>query len=310
MKKSLLFLLPLGVAALSSCSNESSVTRNISFPTPVINVITDLSDGTTVASAGIYNFSLNTIDLTGNINSTDLILNNSATTLSIDDSPYKSNGIYAEFSNVSGNTSGSTSLTVNSAYFMALPSDVFYSSDKVGTLYQPSLRSPWMLIAQYSLGTQYRVRAFRYDSTFKGTTNTTYPTTKDDGTTETTSYSTKEIEYRVIMDLANNKATMLIYNPKFSPLTPDLQPLILKDLTPVFTPQGVTISGTNVVPEMPEGEAGASTTPFPGFTFNSITFETTNVGLTDASITYQVAGRYNGTFAGSCLDEKYLNVGQ
>lgn len=150
-------------------------------------------------------------------------------------------------------------------------------------------------LTQYTLGENLRVRTFLPDAVFCGATRTEYP--GQNGTT--LNYETEGIKYRVRMDLTENKATVIIYDAKFTDVEkePVKSNIVLEDLALQFTTAGYSISGSNIIPKIYEG---GTATPNPAYVFDS--FSLSCVGdLTKATCEYEVAGIYKGSFSGSYL---------
>lgn len=138
------------------------------------------------------------------------------------------------------------------------------------------------------------VRTFWPDMTFKGRTTTTIPGQADP-------FQTGNILYRVIMqrddtNALNGKADVIMYNALFTDKMPEIT-VVIKDLKLDFTPGGYEITGTDVVPYMVE--AGALQEA-PTHKFNSISLSVTG-DLTAMMATYTVANVFQGRFAGSSI---------
>lgn len=150
---------------------------------------------------------------------------------------------------------------------------------------------------QYQYGTDWNVRTFWPDMTYRGNTVTTYPQMPEP-------FNSDSIEYRVVMKTENGlltgKADVIMYNAQFAPQAPPLEVVLVKDLDLAFSDAGYTISGKDLIPYY-LGDGG-ELLENKRFMFNSL--EATVQGdLTNISISYQVAGMYNGSFNGSCYQK-------
>lgn len=150
---------------------------------------------------------------------------------------------------------------------------------------------------QYQLD-KWNVRTFWNDLTYMGNTITTYPQSPDP-------FNSESIKYRVML-LANQDGTLtgtanlIFYNAQFAPQAPELQAIVVEGLDVKFTQDGYTLSGTDIVPlcKMDGGELF----PLQAFTFNAVN-ATVDGDLTGINLTYTVAGIYQGTFLGSCVQK-------
>lgn len=148
---------------------------------------------------------------------------------------------------------------------------------------------------QYDLGGSSKVKAMPADITFCGNTVTTYPSEAG-----IQSYQNDEIKYRVVFDVKNKKADVVMYDAKFAPPAPALKGLVLRDLDVEFTGDaGFKVSGADVIPEAFEGSEAA--TPNPRYIFNSFELVSSSSDLTSAKCTYQVMEVFKGSFSGTAL---------
>lgn len=149
-------------------------------------------------------------------------------------------------------------------------------------------------VMKYDIGDLYTVRTFSRDAYFCGTTSTFYP----DAEGNLTNYENKNIIYRMVIDIDKLTADLVMYQAQFAPQAPVLSAIVLKGLNVKLTRSGFDISGTNIVPEVGEGN---STTPNPKYTFDSVQFHTASEDLSQATIRYTVGGRFSGSFTGAYL---------
>lgn len=156
--------------------------------------------------------------------------------------------------------------------------------------------TPQGLLMDYKIGDRFSVKTFMPDAIYTGKTRTTYTTQSG----ESKSFEAPEsMFYRVILDMKKNTAMIVFYNAKFAEEMPMTLNIVLDEL-PITWNQGTyTISAKNVVPKVPDGN---KLTENKGFIFDEFNFQFTDSRLTDALITYVVAGgKYKGNFKGSSL---------
>lgn len=312
MKKFLLLSPLVAMLGLMACESDNDQQIQIRFQVPVINIVSNLQSGETSATKGTYlmNLIYTGADGTGEISSNDLVLNASNMTLTTQESPFGGNSWLgsAYFKNVKGTVSGNNSYDITNSLFYSTPF-YFYTPAHAGNYtYTPiyintamgAISQP-VLIANYTLGNDYQVRTFPGDAFFAGKTQTQY-----DANGNTMTNTAEDIVYRVFFESDLSKANMVIYNARFSgnPNEPLKEAIIIKGLNVEYSTSGITISGSNLIPDVVEGLA---TTPYPDYIFNDIVFRTTDKNLTLCTISYQVAGRYYGSFSGSYINDNYFN---
>lgn len=318
MNKKLLFACLAFTAVLSSCDQKdgySTTTRTIFAP--ALSIITDLNNETVITKYGNYQFDLemSTITgMTGTVTSPDLISNNTSLAFTTDLQDYKSTGYDAYFENPEATVKGNSSLKLNNgvieAVYLYEPTynnynGYYYTIENVGDLtFQISAQNPWITIAKYNIGNDYRVNTFQQNTFFQGTTITTYPFNG-----ETQTYNTQDIIYRFILeaneDFTAFTANLVMYNAKFSSVPQEpTKTVVLKGLDVDITARGIKISGKNVVPYMySEGEGLVENQRY---IFNSLEFNTTDSYYINGSISYEVAGMYSARFEGSYIKNFYL----
>lgn len=290
-------LLGLGlVVALTSCdTGESEITQK--FNSPALNIISSVADGSVVVSDGGYLFDLIVTSQTGTVTGT-LIMNNQNVTFSTPQMHYSApTMIDAIFNNIDVMSTGGLSVPV-SGMVMATSNYFLPGSWGVSSDFNPSYGQsiPIISIAKYKLGNEYMVRTFQKNTFFGGETKTTFPYMGD-----VQNYTTDKIGYGVILtkDKETNEYTadLHLYNAKFTdvPQEPIKKEIIVKGLPVVFGNGKITFEGTDIVPDVVEG---TSSTPNEDYIFNSVSFTTTNDELTTATIKYEVASKYYGSFSG------------
>lgn len=147
------------------------------------------------------------------------------------------------------------------------------------------------LIMNYSLNGQYNVATFPLDAVYRGTTSTT--AAENHGSDP---YTSTDIAYRVVMDLSKNKAAVYFYEAKFAEAMPMAVNFVLQDLDVEWSDGAYRISGSNLVPLVSQN---GQLVDFPSYTFDRFELNTINKRMTQVTITYTVASRYNASFSGS-----------
>lgn len=142
-----------------------------------------------------------------------------------------------------------------------------------------------------NIATQYTIKTFQPQCYFSGKTNTLINNEQP--------FTNPNILYAVDIDIANRKATVTMFNAKFAEAAPNIRVLRLRNLSFVGDrSSGYRIEGTNVVPEVQEGNQWI---PNQHFTFDSFSLVPTSENLSVASINYRVAGIYTGSCTGSYI---------
>lgn len=280
-------LLLLGLSACSDNDSKYSYTYNLN----PINIITNVSDGTSYASEGRYSFELTSTPSsnTGVITVSNLLINNSLQSFTTFEQPYKTNLYFANFENVETDNAN-----VSDANFLLTPYFNYPAYFNIIPTYQSSGD---IVLAKYRYG-DYEVKTFQKNTFFVGTTETTYPFQG-----QNMSASSETIYYQLVIDIAENpqKATLIMYNAKFSGVEqePVKKQINLEDLDVTYANGLITVTGENIIPDIVEGSA---VTPNPDYIFDNIEFKTISEDLTWCSITFKVRGIYNGSFRGSYAD--------
>lgn len=301
MKKSFLFAGAAFMLILSSCNGNDNVLRQ-SFTTTPISIITSLTDGSTTVTTGYYRFDVEAYSQLGTLTASDIILNGSSIGFVTEELPYQSYGYDVIFKNITANATGSSSYEVKNGNFIATPYYYFPGYFGIESPYNPPLAYgiPNVLVASYQLGNDYFVKTFQANTFYKGTTTTSYTF---QGNTE--NFKTEDIAYGLILNLKDNTATLIMYNAKFSnvPQEPVKSQINIEGLDVTFSNSGIVARGTNIIPNVVEG---THSTPYENYIFNTIEFRTTSDDLTKATISYNVAGMYYGTFTGDYADLSYI----
>lgn len=292
MKKSLLLAFAAAaVAGFASCDRNSGVTSTVSFNAQTFNLISTLDGSAEPAVASsVYKFNFDQIAGTATIG-TEITNNIKAISFATDPITYKV-----------------MNYQWNSAIHEVIDIEAFKSKEIYNLDFQITtmanippvvdglptityLVNYKYIVANYQVGDNVYVRTFWTDVTYTGTTTTTYP-----GAGGMKSFNSTDVKYRVVMNPADKKATVILYDAKFAEEMPKpITNIVLKDLPVKFNNYGYEITGTDITPLCYEGGVA---TPNTDRIFNSFTL---NVGgdLTEANIDYTVSGVFRGSFTGS-----------
>lgn len=294
MKKNLLMALVGGaVAIFSSCSTDNG-TSTVTYNVPTYNLVTSLDGtGTPAVTQSVYKLDFDLVaktttlatEFTAGSNNISFVTDPIAYTGGF----YQWNNAYHEIikfeslkqNNISNITAEVSSMANIPEAIPGLPT----ISCPVGLKY---------LVMSYQVGENTQVRTFWSDVTYSGVTSTSYP--GPGGINKT--YTSEDITYRVVMNPADKKATVIFYNAKFADEMPKpIANIVLKDLPVTFTNHGYKIEGTNITPSIFENGIDVPNTHyvFDNFELN------VNGNLTGANIHYKVAGAFTGTFDGSYI---------
>lgn len=310
MKK--LFPLLLLPALMASCSNsEPEATQQLTYP--VVNLIVPHLEGANpYAATGFYTLDCNVTTGIMRITTTSLFLDGKNTGFESEEFRYSqtpikdsNNQSVATLTIIDGGAAGIDNMEISR--FKGYVSSLSYSPKTEIAGYPNSKAVVYPLILTYSVGNFYDVATFPADAFYGGTTVTKYATSSNPNA----NFNTKDILYRLVFKESLDKADLLIYEGKFAAEQPKSLNMILKNLDVEYTPYGYRISGTDVIPEVPEGLTG-QTTPYPRYVFKSISGEATRAsGLGNFSVTYTVGeqSQYTGFFTGSCAPQ-IINSGQ
>ena len=317
MKKS--FLIGVGsLLLLASCNGGSEYYQTISYSSYPLNIITNLSNETTEVSQGTYYFifSFTNDGNTGYVAANNVAINkdipvnfqtSEQTYLSDMNDSYSVYGSYALFEDAK-----STSGNLRNASFLLTPR--FNKPANFQPLSSLSIAFPDYMgnvaVARYYLGENYLVHTFLPETLFAGTTSTSYPYMG-----QNQSYQTNDIYYQLSWNPVGenadpSKATLYIYNAKFSNSPEPIKVRIrLSDLDVKCDANGITVTGSDIVSMVLEGNGE---TEYNNFIFKNIEFRTTNEDLTQCEIIFTVEHtmdmqgtsmtvNYEGAFEGSYL---------
>lgn len=154
---------------------------------------------------------------------------------------------------------------------------------------------PQGLLMDYKIGDLFSVKTFMPDAIYTGRTTTNYQTA---GGEFKSFVAPESMFYRVILDMKKNTAMVVFYNAKFAEEMPVTLNIVLDELPITWNQGSYSVTATNVVPKVPDGN---KLTENENFKFDKFSFQFTDSRLTDALITYDVAGKYRGNFKGSSL---------
>ena len=294
MKKFLLFGGAALMLSLASCSSND-YENNQTIGTGALNLITNLSDGSTVVSEGSYAFKLKITSnsQTGTITVDNLIINNNNNNFTTEEQTYETNLYDAYFKNPQTSTAA-----LSNATFLLTP--FFYVPQLFPGLPVSIQTSGYETIAQYTYNNNYQIKTFQKNTFFVGKTSP-YPSTSAEDEVE-------DIYYMLAITLSEkgNTASIFIFNLEMPNEEGKLTKMQfrLENLDVVFSSNGIQVSGTDVVPGVAQ-VTSPTVNPDESYIFNNISFSTTSDDLTKATINYQIAGKYSKRFTGAYADTDY-----
>ena len=337
MKKILFGFMAAAISgmALTSCDMNGENTAKNSFAT--WNLINPIDGGEPDQCASFYTADMNLSQGIVTLASS-LTYNKTGLTFESDEFPLQQNGYSYTFKGFTGNINNlptmpleDTRLVVTynylypystftdpdnksnqfqlNSFFPNTEGNVVGGTPVAGVLYTPSASggAP-IVLGSYRIGHDYLVTAFTCDCTYTGTTRTTYPGSE-------TGATNKLIYYRVVLDVAKDKAYVVIYNAKFSDSEREpAKPVIYLEAMDITWGNGsYSIHATDVVPKIIED---GKLTARPDFTFAEFNMVPSGNWLQNAAITYKVNNtvgestiQYTGTFTGyfAVVDDKTAN---
>ncbi len=300
MKKLIFAAAGAALVSLASCSDNNSVST-MSIPVTTYSMITNLVDGGDPVVAGtLYKFNLDMMTGTATVGgelplSTDNKVTFVTNNLTCAIGTYTFEESYREVIKMESMKAGTASNKEDLINFKCDLTQLAYFPKKIQGL--PEFSYPTYLryaVMNFNLGQNYLVRTFWPDMTFRGTTTTSYPAS--DGSLKT--FTNKDVQYRIVMNLKEKKATVILYDVKLAEEMPQtISNIVLSNLDLGFSSSGIYVSGSNVVPSVYEGGVA---TPNSKYTFDSFQCDMTG-DLTTATMCYNVAGSYSGHFSGSYI---------
>lgn len=311
-------LTTLGLGGLTSCdSDEGENTYSVQYATT--NLLTPTDGSASQASMGIYTFAFNFTNGTESVATTSLTFNNSTHSFATVGERYSDVALTHGMGYLVKDLEGTmdNNLNISDCTFLVaswpIPDGIDYVPNKrwipkvkdgngvmnyhPGAMARPGYDISPLVVGEYKIGALYTVNTFTTDASYFGTTTTSF-----NGETATSD----KIIYRVFIDLSNNTADVVIYDGKFS--TSDREPskpvIYLPGLKVVYSGGNYTVSGTGIVPKIPEGEGTSEVlTDYPTFTFDTFELKTVpDSYLSTVTIDYKVAGKYEGKFTGKYVD--------
>lgn len=289
MKKLALAVIPAFTFMMASCNPSGGVeTQTVQYSR--LNLVTDHDNQTSFITPSVYKFYFNYTENNVTVSCENLYINNSSNGFASEPTDWKTPNNDVEIKDIKANVNDNSSTPVK--YFNCLlTSNINYSEAIVNgnDIDNSTVEIPGILI-QYNIGDQYTVKTIPTVSFYTGSTYTTFP--------GGAGFSNTEMYYRVILDYKNNKAQVTIFEARFAEAMPKLTAIVLKDLTLSADYDGYTITGKNIIPLSSEGN---SVTPNEKYIFNEFNMTVYGSQLTDANITYKVAGNLTGQFTGSYL---------
>lgn len=289
MIKTILPALLISALLLPSCNDkDEGVDYNYSTNVGALNIISNLSDGTTTVSKSNYIFAFNN---EGSVNSAGIKIGDADYSLSIPSTKYATNGYTFLLGKVNGTFSGGGS------YY-----DVLGANFYLTTLFYIPYNTPFsypgeITVAQYKIGDQYQITTFQETTCFSGDLLVTYNYNKIPQ-----NYSEKEVLYQLSLNLADMTASIVINNAKFSQI-PTEQPknmLRIDGLTLEFKNGLVYAKGADIVPKVYDGSIFDDYTDF---LFETIDFHSVTRDLTKGEVNFIMKDKngntFNGVFSGS-----------
>lgn len=292
----------LGAAAVammigvSSCDSKEG-TSTMNFPVTTYNHVADMvAGGVPTVVGSTYKFNFDTMAATVTVGA-ELPISGSnisfvTPSISYTGGMYNYENNYYEVINVNSMVAGTASNQATVANLDCQLTSIAYYPPQIEGLPQVSIPYGYKYaVMSYNIGNNYKVKTFWSDMTFKGNTTTHYSLS---GANK--EFTSKDVLYRVVMNIKDKKATVILYNAKLAEEMPKpITNIVLKDLPVSFDANGYSINAKDVVPDV--YESGVAT-PNPNFPFDSFTLSSRG-DLTSCNIYYSVAGKYQGEFNGS-----------
>lgn len=301
MKKKFFVAATAALMTLASCESDGG-TSTYTYSVPTYNLVTDdVAGGEPVVSGSIYKYNFDLMSGKVTMGSEIAVSTGNTVSFMTGSIPYaagmykpdEQDSQYGEVIFIKALNAGAESNEEKVSNLECQLTSFAYVPPEITGL--PSVSYPTGLkytLMSYNIGQSYRVRTFWHDMTFRGNTTTHYP----DKSGSSKTYSNADVLYRVVMNVKEKKATVILYNAKLAEEMPNpITNIVLKDLPLAFDGAGFSINAADVTPVI--YEAGVAT-PNTQFAFDKFTLR--SVGdLTSCTIFYKVAGKYEGEFNGS-----------
>lgn len=294
MKKSLLLTLLMPGLALVSCNKDDDPRYTNSYTAETYSLITNVTDPTYVSAVKTeYTFGFEMYSRQAQMACTELKIDDAAYAFASTWMPFEvkstadaQGGYYQSYIfKGSGDVSqsASTSITGVSGCLTEAVNPLVAIPGVESTV----PRNGRFVLLQYRVNNIYDVRTFWPDVVYRGETSVSGASAP---------FTTGNIQYRVKINLSSQTADIYMLGAQFAEAMPK-QDIAVKGLRFEAGSDGYVITGENVEPEV---ITNGQSVPMPAFTFNKIDMSCKG-NLTRASISYRVAGRYDGYFSGTFL---------
>lgn len=298
MKKLLFVATAAALMTLASCKNNDSVST-LTLPVTAYNLITNTLDGgEPVVAWSVYRFNFDMVAGTTTMG-TELPMGTGnisfvTGTMPFTTGMYQFENNYYQIINVEKLQAGTTSTQENITDLECQLTPMAYMPPQVQGAPAVSYPSDYRYsIMHYNIGA-YRVRTFWSDMTFRGETTASYA--DKDGVQK--SFLNKDMMYRVILNIKEKTATVVLYNVKLSEeVNQTVNNMVLEKLPVSFNASGIHVNGSDIVAKVYEN---GTATPNSEYTFDNFSCDIMGE-LTSASILYKIAGKNNGQFSGNWI---------
>lgn len=316
MKKVLIGLFAMTGLLFASCNMDvKDSTAKESYA--AFNLINPLDGGTPDASASIYTVDMNVTKLTSTMSGL-IYYNKSKFEFLSNDIPVIQEIGANLFKGFEGNVNNDPTLPLANTnilvtYNFNYPYGQFYDPDNKnnaftlntfypnkenvaqggtaidGVLYKPgnSVYAP-VVVGSYQMGHDYKVTMFTTDRTYSGITGTTYSMMG-----QPASATSKTIYYRVILDIKENTACVVMYKAKFSNVEsePEKPVIYIPGLKLTWGDASYTVSGTDIIPMVIEA---GKLEEMPDFKFARFNMASAGQFMTDATMSFTVINSFKG----------------
>lgn len=305
MKRIFIGAIAAGMLALGACSTSTvdDTTQTISFFTN--NLVTPLDGGAPFLTTSQYSCFFNMTKGVANLSTSDLTIDNQKQTFTTDTVPFKwytlSSGAgvtqLIKVDGAKGNVNNNVDLPLGNVV-TTITGAFYWNPTNIAGI--DAVRFPGsMAFINYNIGSKYMVQTVQPIAFYCGTTHTSYSI---QGAAK--AFSTDKITYRVMLNLDQKKAEVVMYDAAFADGMPSLTCIRLKDLDFTLERGNYVISGANVVPQTPDA---GSMTDNDSYVFESFNMTMTNTKLTNTRMDFEVVAKpmgnakFTGQFNGSCL---------
>lgn len=302
MKKSLLGLAALTGLMFTSCDMPTKDSTS-SITVMAYNMVMPLNGGEPVVSTTpcFYTFDSNMSKSTMKVTGNPLTIDNNSYSFVTDTAGYRpynnypssetqtvtrvvSEGVYisgvqGRFTNSHSDVLKNGSFAYNISY---ITTNLNWIPDHPGVMYKGK-SVPVSVIGSYQINDEYLVRTINSDTFYTGITHTSYPGMQGN----TVSYEDKSMIYRVLLNLKDKTANLLIYDAKFSdnPNEPKKEAISIPDLKVTFKNGYYTVEGEDITPLV--YEAGGLTKNN-SFNIKKFVMQTQGALMVDVVMNYEV----------------------